>query len=270
MELKMNKFPICPIFIPANKLNYVEKAIKSGADGIIFDLEDSILLNDKTKTRENLFKYLSSNTPDAITYIRVNDLNSEIGISDIEMLSQLNFAFIIPKFENEENFTKISEDIKIIPLIETPLAINNLNKIAKNKKVIGLSFGAADFSSMIVSEISWDAMLYARSKIIIECSINNLISIDSPFMDTENMDAFENEVKKSKAIGMQSKAAINPSQISIIKKYFLPSEEEILEAKEIIDLYKKSNNGVFSYKGKVVDKPIIKIMENKILISENN
>ena len=84
------------------------------------------------------------------------------------------------------------------------------------------------------------------------------------------MDAFENEVKKSKSIGMLSKAAINPSQISIIKKYFLPTEDEILEAKEIIDLYKKSNNGVFSYKGKVVDKPIIKIMENKILISENN
>ena len=270
MELKMNKFPICPIFIPANKLNYVEKAIRSGADGIIFDLEDSILLNDKTKIRENLFKYLSSNNPDAITYIRVNDLNSEIVISDIELLSELNLAFIIPKFENEENFNKISKDIKIIPLIETPLAINNLSKIAKNEQVIGLSFGAADFSSMIGSEMSWDAMLYARSKIIVECSINNLISIDSPFMDIVNMDAFENEVKKSKAIGMQSKAAINPVQISIIKKYFLPSEEEILEAKEIINLYKKSNNGVFSYKGKVVDKPIIKIMENKLIISENN
>ena len=83
-----------------------------------------------------------------------------------------------------------SKDIKIIPLIETPLAINNLNKIAKNEKVIGLSFGAADFSSMIGSEMSWDAMLYARSKIILECSINNLISIDSPFMSIANMDAF--------------------------------------------------------------------------------
>ena len=266
----MNKFPICPIFIPANKLTYVEKAIKSGADGIIFDLEDSILLNDKPKARENLFKYLSSNNPDAIIYIRINDLSSENGISDLEMLSELNFAFIIPKFEDEGNFNKISKDIKIIPLIETPLAINNLNKIAKNEKVIGLSFGAADFSSMIGSEMSWDAMLYARSKIILECSINNLISIDSPFMNIANMDAFENEVKKSKSIGMLSKAAINPSQISIIKKYFLPTEDEILEAKEIINLYKKSNNGVFSYKGKVVDKPIIKIMENKLIISGNN
>tara|TARA_B000000609_G_scaffold70000_1_gene52500 strand:+ start:384 stop:1196 length:813 start_codon:yes stop_codon:yes gene_type:complete len=270
MELKMNKFPICPIFIPANKLTYVEKAIKSGADGIIFDLEDSILLNDKPKARENLFKYLSSNNPDAIIYIRINDLSSENGISDLEMLSELNFAFIIPKFEDEGNFNKISKDIKIIPLIETPLAINNLHKIAKNEKVIGLSFGAADFSSMIGSEMSWDAMLYARSKIILECSINNLISIDSPFMNIANMDAFENEVKKSKSIGMQSKAAINPSQISIIKKYFLPTKDEILEAKEIINLYKKSNNGVFSYKGKVIDKPIIKIMENKLIISGNN
>ena len=114
MELKMNKFPICPIFIPANKLTYVEKAIKSGADGIIFDLEDSILLNDKSKARENLFKYLSSNSPDAITYIRINDLSSENGISDLEMLSELNFAFIIPKFEDEGNFNKISKDIKVI------------------------------------------------------------------------------------------------------------------------------------------------------------
>ena len=230
----MNKFPICPIFIPANKLTYVEKAIKSGADGIIFDLEDSILLNDKSKARDNLFKYLSSNNPDAIIYIRINDLNSENGISDLEMLSELNFTFIIPKFEDERNFDKISKDIKI------------------------------------GSEMSWDAMLYARSKIILECSINNLISIDSPFMSIANMDAFENEVKKSKSIGMLSKAAINPSQISIIKKYFLPTEDEILEAKEIINLYKKSNNGVFSYKGKVVDKPIIKIMENKLIISGNN
>ena len=266
----MNKFPICPIFIPSNKLNYVEKAIKYGADGIIFDLEDSILLNDKTKARENLYKYLSSNNHDTITYIRINDINSEIGINDLEMLSELNFPLIIPKFENEENFNKISKEVKIIPLIETPLAIKNLNKIAKNDRVIGLSFGAADFSSMIGSEMNWDAMLYARSKIILECSVNNLISIDSPFMNIEDMDAFENEVKKSKSIGMQSKAVINPSQINIIKKYFLPTEEEILEAKEIINLYKKSNNGVFSYKGKVVDKPIVKIMKNKLIISENN
>ena len=108
----MNKFPICPIFIPANKLNYVEKAIKAGADGIIFDLEDSVLSNDKAKARDDLFKYLLSNNPNVIIYIRVNDINAENGLKDIEMLSELDFTFIIPKFENEENFKKISKNIK--------------------------------------------------------------------------------------------------------------------------------------------------------------
>ena len=43
----MTKFPISPIFIPANKLDYIDKALNSGADGIIFDLEDSILQEDR-------------------------------------------------------------------------------------------------------------------------------------------------------------------------------------------------------------------------------
>ena len=66
------------------------------------------------------------------------------------------------------------------------------------------------------------------------------------------------------------KCLLKKSLYNIIRKYFLPTKDEILEAKEIINLYKKSNNGVFSYKGKVIDKPIIKIMENKLIISGNN
>ena len=91
----MNKFPICPIFIPANKLNYVEKAIKAGADGIIFDLEDSVLSNDKAKAREDLFKYLLSNNPNIIIYIRVNDINSENGlIKWLELLHYQGIAIV--------------------------------------------------------------------------------------------------------------------------------------------------------------------------------
>ena len=74
----------------------------------------------------------------------------------------------------------------------------------------------------------------------------------------------------SKSIGFNGKATINPSQINIVKKYFLPTDEEIKEAKEIINEFKKSNKGVFSFKGQVIDKPVIKIMENRLMLSENN
>ena len=152
-----------------------------------------------------------------------------------------------------KDFIKIPNTLSIIPLIETPLAIKNLHKIASGKNVVGLAFGAADFSSMIGSEMNWDAMLYARSKIIIECSINNIFSIDSPFMNTSDSKGLEFESKLSKSIGFNGKATINPSQINLVKKYFLPTDEEIKEAKEIIDAFNKSNEGVFSFKGKVID-----------------
>ena len=60
----MTKFPISPIFIPANKLEYVDKALNSGADGIIFDLEDSVLQEDKISARDNLYAFLVKNSLD--------------------------------------------------------------------------------------------------------------------------------------------------------------------------------------------------------------
>ncbi len=106
-------------------------------------------------------------------------------------------------------------------------------------------FGAADYSAALGSDMSWEALLYARSKIIIECSINNLFSIDSPFMITSSQEDLKKECRLSKSIGFNSKAAINPSQINVIKKYFLPTDDEILEAQEIIKEFNKSQKCSF-------------------------
>ena len=266
----MTKFPISPIFIPANKLEYVDKALNSGADGIIFDLEDSVLQEDKISARDNLYAFLVKNSLDILSYIRINDLNTETGITDLDFFKDLDYGIIIPKFESDKDLIKIPDKLSIIPLIETPLAIKNLGKIASGRNVTGLAFGAADLSSIIGSEMNWDSMLYARSKIINECSINNIFSIDSPFMDTLDTKGLESESKLSKSIGFNGKATINPSQINVVKKYFLPTDDEIEEAKEIIQAFNEGNKGVFSFKGKVIDKPIIKIMENRLMISGND
>jgi citrate lyase beta subunit len=229
-----------------------------------------VLQEDKISARDNLYAFLVKNSLDILSYIRINDLNTETGITDLDFFKDLDYGIIIPKFESDKDFIKIPDKLSIIPLIETPLAIKNLGKIASGRNVTGLAFGAADLSSIIGSEMNWDSMLYARSKIINECSINNIFSIDSPFMDTLDTKGLESESKLSKSIGFNGKATINPSQINVVKKYFLPTDEEIEEAKEIIQAFNEGNKGVFSFKGKVIDKPIIKIMENRLMISGND
>ena len=112
--------------------------------------------------------------------------------------------------------------------------------------------------------MDWDSLLYARSKIVLESAINNLFSIDSPFMDIDNLDKLQEESKKAKALGFNGKAAIHPSQVDVIKSAFLPDEQEINEAREIIKAFKNSSSAVMAFNGRMIDQPIILSMEKRL------
>ena len=68
----MKKLPISPVFVPANKLDLIEKIIKSDADGMIIDLEDSVPLAEKDTSRDNLYEFLSHNIINKTVLVRIN------------------------------------------------------------------------------------------------------------------------------------------------------------------------------------------------------
>ena len=76
----MNKFPVCPIFIPANRLEWVEKTFDKGTDAVIIDLEDSVPKEQKDETRTNLFSYLDSHDFDKTILIIALSLNVVLAI----------------------------------------------------------------------------------------------------------------------------------------------------------------------------------------------
>ena len=74
----MNKFPISPIFIPGNKLEWIAKTFEKGADSIILDLEDSVPESEKLEARENLSNHLNDNHYENLI-VRVNPVNEKTG-----------------------------------------------------------------------------------------------------------------------------------------------------------------------------------------------
>ena len=112
--------------------------------------------------------------------------------------------------------------------------------------------------------MGWDSLLFARSKIVLEASIHNLFTIDGPYMDIANLESLEEESRKSKALGFNGKAAIHPSQLQVITKSFLPSDQEIEEAQEIIRAFNRSDAAVISFNGKMIDNPIIVSLEKRL------
>ena len=262
----MNRFPIAPLFIPANKLDWIAKTFDKGADSIILDLEDSVSENEKVKVREELYLYLKENSFEGDLIVRVNPITDKTGQDDIKTLTQSSLpisAFMLPKVE-ESSYISALPDVNIIALLETPLSIKNISEIAAEQKVKGLALGGADLSASLSSSMDWDSLLYARSRVVLEAAINNLFSIDSPFMGIEHLDALEKESQKSKALGFNGKAAIHPDQLEIIKNSFLPNDAEISEAKEIIRAFNQSSSAVIAHEGRMIDQPIILSMEKRL------
>ena len=170
---------------------------------------------------------------------------------------------MVPKIEESDLITNLP-DVDVIALLETPVSIKNISEIASQVKVKGLALGGADLSASLGSTMDWDSLLYSRSKIVQEAAINNLFSIDSPFMNIDNLDALKDESIKSKRLGFNGKAAIHPSQIDIIKNSFLPTKEELEEAKDIIRAFNESSSAVLAFKGRMIDLPIILSMEKRL------
>ena len=162
----MNKFPVCPIFIPANRLEWVKKTFDKGTDAVIIDLEDSVPKEQKDETRTKLFSYIDSHDFEKTILIRVNPVEGEFGKEDMKILSEVSSkidAFMLPKIEQTELLNDLPDNL--IALIETPKSIQNLGEIASHKNVIGIALGGADLSVSLGSDMSWDSLLFTRSKI---------------------------------------------------------------------------------------------------------
>lgn len=265
----MNKFPVSPIFVPANKLDWIKKIEATLADCIILDLEDSVPLDQKDSSRISLYNYLEETKPSISVFVRINPLDTDEGVEDLALFSKnadLYDALVLPKIENQKTLDGIP-NIPLVLLIETPLAVKNLVVLAKNKQVVGVALGGADLSASLGSDMSWDSLLFHRSAVVLECAINNLFSLDSPFMDIGAPEALAAECALSSKMGFNGKAAIHPSQIDIIQGSFLPTEEEINEAKEILAAFYASPDAAVAVQGKMVDLPVVKSMEKRLLLA---
>ena len=263
------KFPVCPIFIPANKLDWIPKILTSNADCIIFDLEDSIVFEDKEASRNSLYNYLKENKLDISILVRINSLDSEEGQADLSLFSKnldIFDALVFPKIEDPVALVDLPK-LNIVLLIETPLAIRNLSLLAESDRVVGIALGGADLSVSLGSDMSWDSLLFHRSKVILEGAINNLFTIDSPFMDIASPERLKQESHLSSKLGFNGKAVIHPTQIDHVLDAFLPSAEEIEEAKDILIAFSSSSEGALTVNGKMVDLPVVKSMEKRLLLA---
>jgi len=243
------------LFVPAHKEYLIEKALKSQADAIIFDLEDSCPGDiNKSKGIENISNYTSSKK----TIVR---------ISNNEQLAKVeNYVDYVmyPKIEGYIPF--ITKDC--ILLVETALGIVKLNQIIENNRIIGVAFGNEDYKADTGCE-NYD---YARQTILNYSKAFNKFAIDTVYIDVKDIKGFANDCRTSYKSGFDGRLCLTPDQTEITNAFYTPTISEYEDSKMIIRLYDqavKKGSGVAIIEGTYVAPPMVKRAEEIIRKCEN-
>ena len=266
------------LFMPGNNPGMLVSADILGADSIIYDLEDAVSLDEKDSARtlvRNALSFLKF-THSEIT-VRINPIDSPYWEKDLEaIIPVLPDGIVIPKasvdavhsVEQKINEIKkahnITKNFSFLMLVESARGIMDVNFIAKASPLIqGLLLGGEDYSvDMGIQRTRLSKELeYARFSLATAAHAYGLDSLDTPFTDVEDFEGLRLDTAFSKNIGFSGRLVINPRQVEEIHKIFSPSSAEIERAEAILQAAeeaKQNGLGVFSFKGKMVDLPVIK------------
>ena len=266
------------LFLPTDKIERLPKALGSGADKVIFDLEDGLAHDKKTFGRANFAELANRNydgQPDKFL-LRINALDTKEYKDDIKMLKSLStlpYSIAIPKIETPDEcrtfLNDVGKKVLILPQIETPRGIANIESWeCSDIDFSGIGFGSADYCASTGGDMGKASLAYGRGKIINAAAIYNTIALDGVWLDFRDPDGCREETEYVKSMGFKGRFAIHPDQIKPIHDAYKPSRQELEWAKGVLEEAKTSGTGAFKYQGKMVDAPVLAVA-GSILLRED-
>ena len=268
------------IFTPGLQPEMFPKALASGADMVCIELEDGIAMKDKDEARKNTIEALKSLEVknDVELVVRLNCQRTKNGLLDLEAIASNKLkvkAIMLPKVKTPDEITFIDDmltdcglDTDLHVIMETNQALESIYDIAHSSdRIVALYFGGEDMAAELRVENKLENLVYARSRLVHAGASKGVDVIDVPYLNLEDMEGMKKEAQFVKNLGFTGKGSIHPKQISILNKIFTPTEEEIGKAKRIMDQFKKANTGLVVIDGKLIERPVLREMQRKLLVA---
>ena len=268
------------MFVPGNRDRFIQKANNSAADGILLDIEDGVLPNEKAEARRMIAGSLADAKGGPRRYVRVNALTTPWLKQDLEAvvvagLEGICLTKVVKASDVHETSSWIEAlekerglepgRIRILAAVESARGIMNAVSIADSSpRIVGLMFGAEDYALDLGlgarREKEAAELLFARSQIVNAAAAANVLSIDGVFPNLNDESGLEADVRQARRLGFTSKSTFNPRQIDVINQIFSPQADEIEYARKIAAGFREAESrgdASVAIGGQLVDKPIL-------------
>ena len=271
------------LFVPADSAKKLDKAMTSGADALIVDLEDSVAHDGKARARDSAAAFLREaaaavNRP--YLMVRVNSLDTGLTDADLDAVAPAKpDAVMLPKAEGGASVIHTDAKlavrearsglpdglIKILPIAtETAASLFVAGTFAgASARLIGLTWGAEDLSADLGAQTNRDAesrfldpYRLARVLCLAGASAAGVPAIDTVYVDFRDSEGLRGECAEATRDGFIGKMAIHPAQVPIINDAFTPSADALKQAQAIVDAFAANPTaGVVGIGGVMYDRP---------------
>ncbi|WP_110030516.1 HpcH/HpaI aldolase/citrate lyase family protein [Hoeflea marina] len=252
------------LFVPADRPDRYAGALESGADAVVIDLEDAVAAETKSIARSMLVdRLLSVPVATVPVLVRVNGAGTSFHADDLAAVSCLLQAgrmagVMLPKAESAGHIRAIRAGLAlpaaIVALVETAAGLALADEIAGTADRI--AFGSVDFAADIGCDHSREALLHARSRLVIAARAAGMPApIDGVTRAIRDEEAIESDARHGAGLGLKGKLLIHPAQIAPARRGFAPTEAEVAWSDRV--LAAMGNGAAVSLDGQMVDAPVI-------------
>jgi citrate lyase subunit beta / citryl-CoA lyase len=268
------------LFVPGHDERKLAKALVSGADVLLIDLEDSVALEAKAAARGIAAAFIAmhlSNADRPQLYVRVNDLEAGLTRDDLAaIMPSRPDGIMLPKANSgadvstlarlmDEAGAEAAARVGIIAIAtETPLALLKMHSfVGAEPRLRGMTWGSEDLGTAIGAATAREPsgeftgpFALARNLCLITAHAARVQPIDSIYADFRDEAGLEREARAAARDGFTAKMAIHPAQVPIINAAFTPTPERIAEARAIVEAFERAPGaGAIGLDGRMIDRP---------------
>jgi citrate lyase subunit beta/citryl-CoA lyase len=253
------------LYVPGHRPDRFDKAWATGADGVIFDLEDAVPMSAKAEALDAVIAHLRGGGSPTSAWVRINP--GAPGRREASALLDAGVAcgFVVPKATRQDldALHGLAPTTALIPLVESAPAVLEVAELAGASGVTTLAMGEVDLAADLAlgSGTGADLVLWSiRTQVVVATSAAGRRGPVGPVsVEFDDLDAFAESTRILKSAGFSARQAIHPRQVAVVNEVFTPTGDEVAAARRLLELAAAADGGVcVDDQGRMVDEAVLR------------
>lgn len=265
------------LFVPGDRPERFDKAMASGADAVILDLEDAVAPPAKAAARKAVQAWLataSRSGPQLV--VRINAADTAEHAADVTACAAAApHAVMCPKAHDAGALSALAQrlgpHVALLPLIESAAGFEQAAAIARAPQVQRLVFGSIDFQLDLGIEGEGEELLFFRSQLVLVSRLADLAApVDGVSTTLDDPAVLRADAQRARRLGFGAKLCIHPKQVAPVHAAFTPDAQQLDWARRVLAAAAAAGGAAVQLDGRMVDRPVILAAERVLARADNS